>query len=132
MTEVWTLEQYHAYMASGDMPATKPQPFIVDPEASEKDLQGKLHMLALTRGWYFYHTYKSLRSTPGWPDVALCHPQGGPLYLWELKDAKGQLSGAQRGWLEALQKVTRVEIGIYRPSDWDIILSKLGVREQNR
>src|SRR6266404_9591972 len=66
----------------------------------------------------FYHTYSSKRSTPGWPDTAIIHPEGGVLHLWELKGTGGTESGAQKRWRYALERVTSVDAGIYWPKDW--------------
>ena len=126
MTEVWTLEQYAAYQAGQHVPRF----LTMDASAPEEDLEERLRQLCEATGHYRYHTRKSTGSTPGWPDDAIVHPEGdigggSTLFLWELKTATGQVSPAQRRWLEALEKVTRVEVGVYRPCDWEIILEKL-------
>jgi len=73
----------------------------------------------------FYHTYSSKRSTPGWPDTAIIHPDGGILHLWELKGAGGTESGTQQRWRYALERVTRVDSAIYWPEDWPNMISSL-------
>jgi hypothetical protein len=95
------------------------------PESPEGILQGRLQQFATAAGWLFFHPHDSRKSTPGWPDVALCHPEGGPLFLWELKSASGQASPAQRRWLDALSKATRIETGLYRPADWPTLQALL-------
>ena len=90
----------------------------VELDAPEGVLQGRIRELALETGHLFYHTYSSKRSDPGWVDTAICHPDGGPLFLWELKSMHGEVSPAQRRWLEALQRVTRVEARMVTPADW--------------
>jgi hypothetical protein len=90
----------------------------MDPLSPEGVLEARLRMFAMQAGYLYYHTHNSQRSNPGYPDSALVHPDGGPLYLWELKSADGQVSLAQRRWLDALAKVTHVETGVYRPEDW--------------
>ncbi len=94
-------------------------------EASEDVLTARLRTFALQAGYLYYHTHNSRKSEAGWPDVALIHPGGGPLYLWELKSAAGVVSPDQRRWLDALAQVTHVETGVYRPADWTTIQTLL-------
>ena len=93
--------------------------------APEGKLQARLRQLALDTGHLYYHTHNSKRSDPGWPDAAILHREGGILYAWELKDATGTVTPAQRTWLEALGKVTRVDARVVRPGDWPLLLSVL-------
>jgi hypothetical protein len=122
-------EEYQALLARGnvrELCASRPAPDLlpprpplyVDPEGPGGDLEDRIQTLALAHGWLFYHTYKSRKSTPGWPDDALCHPDGGPLYLWETKGRDEAVSAAQRRWLDALGKVTYVDARVVRPADW--------------
>jgi VRR-NUC domain len=92
----------------------------MDPRSSEAALESRVQVYATETGWLRYHTQGkgSRRSAPGFPDDVLVHPNGGPLYLWEYKSATGQVSPAQRRWLDALAHVTHVETGVYRPEDW--------------
>ncbi len=90
----------------------------MDVDTTEDILTARLRTFALQAGYLFYHTHTSKRSEAGWPDCALVHPDGGPLYLWELKSAEGVVSPPQRRWLDALAQVTHVETGLYRPADW--------------
>jgi hypothetical protein len=124
--EIWTPAQYHAYLAGQDV--SPPRVLTLAPEAPEDALRGRLQSLCATTGWLYYHALKSKGSTPGWPDVALVHPDGGPLYLWELKREDEQVSGAQQRWLDALAKVTRVEVAVMRPRDWTMIQETLARR----
>jgi len=89
-------------------------------EGSEAALETTLRTYLASAGYLAYHTHNSKRSAPGFPDWAVIHPDGGPLFLWELKSQSqsAQPSPAQRRWLEALSKATTVETGLYRPSDW--------------
>lgn len=124
-----TEQQYLDYMAQHGFPLdptlTLHVPGHLDPESPEGTLANRLYTCATTAGWLYYHTHDSRKSTPGWPDVALAHPDGGPLYLWELKSARGQVSPAQRRWLEALAHCTHVETAVYRPGDWPAIAARL-------
>jgi len=87
-------------------------------------LLGRIRRLALDHGWRAFHVYDSRRSEYGYPDLTLARP-GSPLYLWELKAAKGKLTHDQEVWLSILQQVTGVEAACYRPSDWPMIVEKL-------
>jgi hypothetical protein len=95
-------------------------------EESEGAFMERLRKLAVEdRQLLFYHTYSSKRSTPGWPDTAIIHPEGGILHLWELKATGGTESGAQKRWRHALERVTRVDSAIYWPDDWPNIIKAL-------
>jgi len=89
-------------------------------EGSEASLETTLRTYLAHAGYLAYHTHLSKRSAPGFPDWAIIHPDGGPLFLWELKsqNQSAQASPAQRRWLDALAKATRIETGLYRPPDW--------------
>ena len=82
---------------------------------SEKRLQGAIQQAARLTGWMYYHTHRSDRSPPGFPDCVLV--RGNRLIFAELKSAKGRLTPPQKGWLEAL-KATGAEVYVWRPSDW--------------
>ena len=67
--------------------------------------------LARQMGWKRYHTYRSDRSEPGWPDDALVRDR---LILIEWKTEKGKLSDAQKDWIRALLNA-QVEVYVCRP-----------------
>ena len=94
------------------------------PQESEADFMGKVVELARLEGWKVYHTHDSRRSDPGFPDLVLC--RDGHLLFWELKSAKGDVKAAQLEWIEALSACPGVDVGIYRPQDWDLIVGQLG------
>jgi|SRR5882672_5625607 len=108
----------------------EPTPQAIAAEATGTAFQNTLYTYALNHGWLFYHAYKSRKSTPGWPDVALCHPEGGPLYLIEIKRVDEAVSAFQQRWLEALEKVTHVETGVWRPADWPQVQRLLAQHNQ--
>lgn len=93
---------------------------------SERVFMERLRRLVVEDlGYLWYHTYSSKKSTPGWPDCVMVPPAGGPCWIWELKAAGGQVSPAQRRWLEALQRVTRIDARVVRPQDWSLCLDLL-------
>lgn len=108
----------------------RPPVSAMDPLSPEGVLEARLRTFALQAGYLYYHTHNSKRSDPGYPDCALVHPDGGALYLWELKSAEGQVSPAQRRWLDALARVTHVESGVYRPADWGTLQGLLTRRQR--
>ena len=81
---------------------------------SERDLQGKVAELASLRGWLVYHTWMSLHSPSGYPDLTLVRP---PRVLHvEIKSESGLLSAAQVEWGEALLHCPG-EYYVWRPHD---------------
>lgn len=94
---------------------------------TEGQLESKLRLYAKGLGKLYYHTFNSKRSDPGYPDCSILDPQGGTLWVVELKSEDGVVSPAQRRWLEALSKVTRVETGVYKPSNITKLFNDLKV-----
>ena len=73
--------------------------------------------------WLWFHDEDSRRNQAGLPDLILC--SYGRLIMAELKRQKGRLRPAQKRWHDALCRVERVEVPIWRPSDYDHILEIL-------
>lgn len=80
-------------------------------DISEKEWQAQVVELARMLGWKRYHTFRSDRSSPGWPDEALVRDR---LILLELKTEQGKLSPAQKEWIRALLDAG-VEVYVARP-----------------
>ena len=93
-------------------------------EIAEKDLERQVRDLAAALGWKRYHTYRSKRSEPGWPDEALVRDR---LVLLELKSAAGKLSAAQKAWLRALVDAG-AECYVVRPADLEALAAILSLR----
>ena len=101
--------------------------------SEERELQSQVVQLARLLGWRVYHSrpaqYADGRwTTPitgdtGLPDLILCKPPR--LIFAELKSEQGRLSDAQRQWLHALDHCPNVEVYVWRPSDWELIVSIL-------
>jgi hypothetical protein len=83
----------------------------------EKAFQAQVVQLARLWGWCVYHTYRSTRSPPGFPDLVLVRPPR--LVFAELKSARGRLTPEQGRWLELLRGCPGVESYVWRPDDWD-------------
>lgn len=100
--------------------------FVVQPRASElseRQFQQRVVDLAQLRGWRHFHAYNSQRSAPGWPDLALV--RRGRLVLAELKTETGRVRPEQRLWLDDLAAVPSLEVHLWRPSDWPLVLIAL-------
>lgn len=133
-TERWTLAEYHAYLARGGggphggaqgvLPHTA-RFLTLDATAPEDALRSRIQALCKVTGHLWYHAKKSQQSTAGWPDDAIVHPDGGALYLWELKREGQEPSGAQQRWLDALGRATHLETAVYTPRDWETIYTLL-------
>ena len=93
---------------------------------TEKEFQAQVVALAKTLGYRVYHTYFSIRSERGWPDLAIVGR--GRLILAELKAEKGKLTPAQTSWLESLNECEGVTAYCWRPSDWDSVVAVLSGR----
>ncbi len=86
----------------------------------ERDFLQAVRDYARLMGWADYHTWHSLHSPSGFPDLVLVRP---PRVIFaELKSEKGQVSSSQEVWLKLLQNCPGVECYLWRPSDWEQIV----------
>jgi hypothetical protein len=70
-------------------------------------------------GWITYHTWNSMNSKAGFPDLIAVLP--GVALIWaELKTEKGKLDQEQESWLLSLAKTGEM-VYLWRPSDTDEI-----------
>lgn len=76
-------------------------------------------------GFRCYHTYRSKRSEPGFPDWTLTRER---LLFVELKTATGKVSDAQKTWGRDLIRAN-VEFYIPRPDDLDLLALILSSRQ---
>lgn len=67
---------------------------------SEAAWQAIVEGLLTFYGWRWYHTHRSDRSVPGFPDIVAV--RAGELLFAELKTEKGKLSNAQQMWIADL------------------------------
>ena len=75
------------------------------------------HIIAAAKecGWRCYHTFLSIHSPAGFPDLFLV--RNGKVLAWELKSDKGKALPAQQEWLDALALVPGIEAKVVRPAD---------------
>ena len=91
----------------------------------EKEFQEAVRNLAVRFGWLCYHTHRSDRSEPGFPDLVLV--RAPRLIFAELKSAKGRMSVPQLIWHGALSG-TAAEAYVWRPADLEAIAVTLSKR----
>ena len=96
-------------------------------DMTEKDWAAQVAQLARQLGWKRYHTYRSERSEPGWPDEALVRDR---LILLELKTEKGKLSDAQKDWIRRLIDAN-AEVYVARPRHLDELARVLQARNRS-
>lgn len=84
---------------------------------TERQWQQQVLELAQWLGWRCFHPYTSVRSTPGWPDLAMV--RSGRAIFAELKTERGKVTPAQRDWLADLGAVPGVEAYLWRPRHWE-------------
>lgn len=95
MTESLTVEEYRRIQAEA-MP--------------EAVLLQRVRDIARVHQWLTYHTHRSERSEPGFPDLVLIHLRANRLVFAELKREKGHLTDHQKTWHQALLGVwVRIE-----------------------
>jgi VRR-NUC domain len=91
---------------------------------SEKVWTAHVHAALLATGWRHYHTWLSVRSAPGFPDVVAVRPPR--LIIAELKRVGGRLTVAQRQWVAELAALgPPVEVYVWTPADRDEMLTIL-------
>lgn len=77
--------------------------------------------------WEFEHTFEqsvyARRTTKGFPDIVACRPPR--LLFIELKSEKGKVTEAQQEWLDALKATGKVEVYLWKPSQFEEIVELL-------
>ena len=92
------------------------------PAITEKQFtQQVIQLLRLCGFNLVYHTWNSMHSERGFPDIFALRVRDKRLLFAELKSEKGKLTYEQARWSEAL-KAMGCEIYEWRPSDWDRIV----------
>ncbi len=89
----------------------------------EREFQARIRALSTMLGWLDNHTWSSIHSPPGFPDLVLVKP---PRVIFaELKTENGKLTPHQQFWLDMLGQCPGVEVYTWRPSDWNTIVEIL-------
>ncbi len=87
----------------------------------EVELMQRVRTLALDRGWMFYHTYGSRKSTPGFPDLVMMR---APVYVYAELKRQGvrdaDVPHYQWEWLAEVQAAgdPHFQAYLWRPADW--------------
>jgi len=95
----------------------------IDESIKEKDFMQQIIDAARYKGWLVYHTYDSRRSATGFPDLVMLKDKR--LIFAEIKREKGKVAEFQYQWLKALKGTNRCEVNVWKPSDWNSIMSTL-------
>ena len=101
-------------------PVCEGKPII---ELTEKEFTRLVVEAAHWLGYMVYHTFMSIHSRPGYPDLTLIKP--GRLIFAELKNSKGKVSPHQEEWLAALRATGTCEVYLWRPDDRESIQATL-------
>jgi VRR-NUC domain len=96
---------------------------VLDLAILEAPFQRQIIDLAILCGYKAYHSWSSLHSSPGFPDLLLCKP-GKRILLFEVKRQKGRVSIAQREWIAWL-RAAGIYVRVIRPSDWPLVVRLL-------
>lgn len=82
---------------------------------SERDLLAYVLQTARLHGWLAYHSWSSVHSEAGWPDVvAVKSPR---IVFAELKREGRRPTEAQWRWLDALRRIPGCEVFVWKPSN---------------
>lgn len=92
---------------------------------TEDEFLQQVREVALSYRWLAYHTHRSDRSDPGFPDLVLV--KADRVIFAELKSPNGRLRTDQRTWLAALQGAGQ-EVALWRPADLPEVVAVLGPR----
>lgn len=90
---------------------------------TEKEFESQVRDLARMFHWLYYHTWRSIHSPAGFPDI--CMVRLSRIVFAELKSEKCQISPEQQKWLDALVATGRIEAYLWRPSNFDEIVECL-------
>ena len=99
---------------------------------SEKDWQSRVIDAAKLFGWRYAH-FRPARTAQGWRTAMSGHPgfpdlvltKGLRIIFAELKAEDGNLTEDQFVWLNRLGESGRVEVFVWRPSDWEEVYKTL-------
>ena len=81
---------------------------------TEREWQRTVMELLELHGWMAYHTWSSVHSPAGFPDLIAV--RDNRILAIECKTQKGKVTDAQRKWLGALDGVKVIEAFVSRPA----------------
>ena len=87
---------------------------------TEKAWQGQIEQLCKLLGYDYYHTWRSIHSPAGFPDLVLVNPTKRRLVIAELKTGKTKLTLLQEKWIKYFQDCG-VEAYVWRPEQLEEI-----------
>lgn len=97
--------------------------YTADGHLTEKALQKGIVQAARQLRWTLvYHTFMSVHSAPGFPDLVLIKGKRGMVI--ECKGHKGKVTEAQQRWLDGFREAGFEAYLIY-PKDLDWIIERL-------
>lgn len=96
---------------------------VMDSAMTEREWQAQVREYAEARLWICYHTHDSRRSDPGFPDLLMVRRTR--VVAAELKRETGRVSQEQALWLDRLLGTGKVEVFVWRPSDWEKVQEAL-------
>lgn len=113
------LESITAHVQSCS-PATESVLPLADKKSdNEKGFALRVVSLFKRNNWKAYHTYRSDKSEPGFPDIVAT---AGGMTIWaELKMPRGKPTPEQVGWLDELSKDHAENVFLWTPSDMPTI-----------
>ena len=94
-------------------PVCENKPYI---EMTEKEFTHLVVEAAHWFGYECYHTFFSIHSRRGYPDLTLWKP--GRLIYAELKTTKGKVSPYQQECLDGLKATGKCEVYVWKPENW--------------
>jgi|SRR5215471_14963342 len=107
----WTEADLRAYIAKGKTPGMA--------KITHQQLQSWVVNAATMLNWRWYHTWISIHSAYGFPDLVLVRPPR--LIFAEIKTEDDDVTEAQDLWLTDLAKCPGTETYLWRPADLDRI-----------
>ena len=88
------------------------------PRMTEKMFQGRVIQALRVLGYTYYHTFNSIRSVKGFPDLIALHPGKKRILAIEVKTETGKVTPEQNEWLSSFAKCG-VETWLLRPSQFE-------------
>lgn len=89
---------------------------------TENEFLAKVRETCRWMGLAVYHTHRSDRSEPGFPDLVIVGSNA--IMFRELKTDKGKVTPPQIYWLGILEDLG-LDVGVWRPQDFQMILKEL-------